>query len=234
MAIWIAALIAILAVYAVLAIFVLPKLLFSSRYNIAAAVGRGMRKCERGDEKSIVYEPMPLVKKYISAYALSYRKGKRVLVCKLSRKLSYIDYDVVVFGSDDKVKSVFNVKDKVKGRDYTRVVTLPDETDYVSVLINEADDEYYVHNIVKNVSAWRVLLFILAGAAITALALRGVQTCLAYMFGGLYAEGFLMFRESNIAMLVILGIAVVFQTLVTLFALMVRNFENKVKSRVRK
>ena len=220
MAVWIVALIAIAAAFVALSGFVLPRLLFYTKYDVNGSSDRGIKKVD--DEGSVVFEPSPEVKKFISGYALSVRDGKRVLVCKLAQKLAYIDYDVIVFDKDDKVLRVFNIKENVTDGEYTRVVELPDVTEYVSLMINEADGQTFKHKVVKNVSAGRVCAFIACTAALIAAAVFGIKICCAYLFAGLFRESFIVLGKSNTV-----TIAVVIDIIFTVIAFAVRRATTK-------
>ncbi len=226
MVVWIVALIAIAAAFVTLSGFVLPRLLFYTKYDVNGSSDRGIKKVDY-DEGSVVFEPSPEVKKFISGYALSVRDGKRVLVCKLAQKLAYIDYDVIVFDKDDKVLRVFNIKENVTDGEYTRVVELPDVTEYVSLMINEADGQTFKHKVVKNVSAGRVCAFIACTAALIAAAVFGIKICCAYLFAGLFRESFIVLGKSNTVTAIIAAIAVVIDIIFTVIAFAVRRATTK-------
>lgn len=216
--VWILIIIAIAAVFLLLAGYVLPKLLFRTRYDIQDSNDRGIKKFDGDGGQSLVFEPEPEARKYIKSYALLDRGGERVLVCKLNGAISYIDYDVIVFDGGEKARHVFNVKDAVDGNEFTKVVELPANTEYVSIMINEADGEVIMHNVVKNISARRIALFILLSAVLITLSIFGIKACCAYAFGGLYAESFTVLWRSNAVTAIIAVCAVVLDIILTVAA----------------
>lgn len=226
MAVWIIALIAIAATFVALSAFVLPRLLFYTKYDVSGSADRGIKKVDE-DDGSVVFEPSPEAKQFISGYALSVRDEKRVLVCKLCKKLAYLDYDVIVFDKDDKVLRVFNVKEDVADKEYTRVVELPDATEYVSLMINEADGQKFAHKVVKNVSAGRILAFIACTAVLIVAAVFGVKVCCAYLFAGLFRESFIALGKSNAVTAVIAAAAVAIDIIFTVIAFAVRRATSK-------
>ncbi len=215
------AIIGIAAVYLVLAVFVLPKLLFRARYSVAKPVDRGIKKVE-GDEPALVFQPTTDVAEHVSRYAIVERDGKRVLVCKLAHNIDYIDYDVVVFSDDAKAENAFNIKDGVRGTEYTKPVELPGNTECVSLIINEVDGKKYKNGVFKNVAAWRVAVFLLCTAVLTFAAVFGIKTCLAYMAAGIFGESFIFKGESIAVTCIIAGIIVLFDVVLTVVAFIAR------------
>lgn len=193
---WIFTMIGIIAGFTVLAVVLLPRLLFVTRYVVDDAFDRGIRTVDDEESPSIVFEPSADVRGYISRYVLSVVEGKRVLVCKLAKPLAFVDYDIIVFDENDRVDKVFNIKDGVAGEEYTHVVELPFNTEYISIVLNAADGETFKHKLVKKTSAGRIALFILFSAMLITAAVFGLKYCCAYMFGGLYRESFIEFGHS--------------------------------------
>lgn len=228
---WIVAIIAICAAYVAIAAFLLPMLLFRTRYAVNEPIDRGIKKTVNDDESSIVFEPAPSTAKYIARYAITERDGKRELVCKLADRFDFIDYDIVVFDGDGKPAQVFNIKDGVSGGEYTRAVELPCDTDFVSVIVNGVDDKTFSRRVVKNVAAGWITLFIALNALLTAAAVIGVKTCLAYMGAGLFTESFLVKADSMVVTAITVAIAVAFDIVVTVVAFIMRRAKS---SEVRK
>lgn len=216
--VWILIIIVIAAVFLLLAGYVLPKLLFRARYDVQDSNDRGIKKIDGDGGQSLVFEPQLETRKYIKSYALIDRDGKRVLVCKLNGKISYIDYDVIVFADGEKAHRVFNVKDAVDGNEYTKVVELPANTEYVSIMINEADGEVIKHKVVKSISTKRMVLFILLSAVLITLSIFGIKACCAYAFGGLFAESFTVLWKSNAVTAIIAVCAVALDIILTVAA----------------
>ena len=226
MAVWILALIAIIIVFSGVAVFVLPRFLFCTRYAVDGSRDRGVKKMDDEDGQSIVFEPAPEFRPYISSYALSYRDGKRVLVCRLSDKVQYLDYDIIIFDSNDKVKQVFNVKEAPSG-DYTHVVEVPGDTDYVSLVINEADNNKFPNKVMKNTPPGRIAAFIGCSAVLIALAVFGIKVCCAYMFAGLFRESYVTLGRSNWVTAVIAVAAVIIFVIFTVIGFAIRKRKYK-------
>ncbi len=219
---WVVAIIAISIAYVALAAFALPKLLFRTRYAVTEPTDRGVKKSDDGDTSTLVFEPAPDAAEYIERYAVTERDGKRELVCKLAGTFDLIDYDIVVFDAAGKPSQVFNVKDGVAGGEYTRAVEIPCDTDFVSVIVNGADDKVFSRRVVKNVSAGRIALFLALNLLLTAAAVIGIKACLAYMGAGIFTESFLVRLESAAVTAVTVAIAVAFDIVVTVVAFIAR------------
>lgn len=218
---YIFAIIGIAVAYLVLAGFVMPKLLFRARYTVAKPVDRGIKKVD-GDEPALVFVPTTAVGKHISRYAIIERDGKRVLVCKTAHNIDYIDYDVVVFSGDSKAENAFNIKDGVRGNEYTKAVELPGNTECVSIIINEVDGKKYKNSVFKNVAAWRVAVFLIITAVLTFAAVFGIKACLAYMGAGIFGESFNYKGQSIAVTCIIASVIVVFDVVVTVVAFIAR------------
>lgn len=223
MAVWIFALIALTAVFLGIAVFVLPKLFLHNKCALSDSTDRGIKRTESRDSEGCLYEPSLEVRKYIKKYVLAVRDGKKVLVCKLGKNFGFLDYDIVVFGGDGKVRCVLNVKEALSETGYTRVVALPDDAAYVSLVINGVDDIVFPHKALSRVSAIKVLCFALCSAALVLVTVIGVKVCCAYLFGGLFTES-LLIEDNSIIFTVIVGSVVVsVDMLLTLVCVLIAN-----------
>ena len=224
MGIWIIALIAIIVAFLTIAAFVLPKFFLHNKCAVKKSADRGIKRTVDRDGESVLYEPSPRVKKYIKQYVLTCRDGEKSIVCKMNRRTKYADYDIVVFNSANVVKCILNVKEAVPANGYSHVVKLPDDTAYVSLNLNEANDKTFDSKVLSRVSAGRILLFVLISAILIALTVMGIRVCCAYLFGGLFREG-LIYENESILYTGIIGAAVAAVDLViTLTAVLVKNY----------
>ena len=112
----------------------------------------------------------------------------------------------------------------ISANGYSHVVKLPDDTAYVSLNLNEANDKTFDSKVLSRVSAGRILLFVLISAILIALTVMGIRVCCAYLFGGLFRES-LIYENESILYTGIIGAAVAAVDLViTLTAVLVKNY----------
>lgn len=212
MAVWIFALIALVAVFLVIATLVLPKLFLHNKCALTGSIDRGIKRTVSRRGESCLYEPSPKLRRYIKKYVLTVRDGKKVLVCKLGKNFKFLDYDIVVFDDQNKVRCVLNVKEALTGNGFTRVIRLPDETAYVSLNVNGVDDMIFPHRVLSRVSGVKVLIFALCSAALVLFTVVGLRICCSYLFGGVFSESLLIEHNSTI-FTIIIGSAVAFADL---------------------
>lgn len=215
------AIIGIALAYLILAGIVMPKLLFRARYTVAKPEDRGIKKVD-GDEPALVFVPTTAVAKHISRYAIIERDGKRVLVCKTAHNIDYIDYDVVIYSGDSKAENAFNIKDGVRGNEYTKPVELPGNTECVSIVINEVDGKKFKTQLFRGIAAWRIAVYLVITAVLTFAAVFGIKACLAFMGAGLFGESFNAKLQSIGVTCIIAAIIVVFDVVVTVAAFIAR------------
>lgn len=212
MAVWVFALIVLVAVFLVIATLILPKLFLHNKCALTGSVDRGIKRTVTRRGESCLYEPSLQLRKYIKKYVLTVRDGKKVLVCKLGKKFKYLDYDIVVFDTQSKVLCILNVKEVLKDGGYTRVIRLPDETAYVSLNINGVDDLVFPQRVLSRVSTIKLLIFALCSAALVLFTVVGIRICFSYLFGGVFSESLLVESDSTI-FTVIIGNVVAFADL---------------------
>ncbi|MDE6293059.1 MAG: hypothetical protein K2L88_00355 [Clostridiales bacterium] len=226
MAVWIFALIALVAVFLTIATLVLPKLFLHNKCALTGSMDRGIKRTVNRHRETCLYEPAPRLRKYIKKYVLTTHEGKKVLVCKLGNNFKFLDYDIVVFDGQNKVRCILNVREALKGVGYTRVIRLPDETAYVSLNINGVDDMIFPHRVLSRVSGVKVLIFALCSAALVLFTVVGIRICCSYLFGGVFSESLLVEGNSTI-FTIIIGSVVAFADLaLTLIFVFIINRES--------
>lgn len=210
--------IALLAVSMALFLFAmswgLPRVFLRTEYAVTRPEGRGIRKCLFEGKPCVVYEAGIRQRRFVRQFLLYYHEGYKVLKCKLASGVRYIDYDVVVFDRYDKVLRVINVKEDVVLGQYTRMVELPDETAYVSLLLREVNDELLFQQSAVSISRRNVWLFAGAAFLLTLLESFVLKVSCAFAFGGVFRESFIRSPEG-------LAVGLVFSGLVGLLGLLV-------------
>lgn len=223
MAVWILLLLAIVGAFLAIVTLLLPKLFLHNKCAISSSADRGIKHTVNKSGESVLYEPSLPVRKYIKKYVLDRRGDKKVLVCKLGKKIKYLDYDIVVFNSENKVKCILNVKEALADSGYTRVIQLPDDAAYVSININEADSDVLTHRILSRVSIVKILIYAVCSAALIALTAIGMQFCCSHIFGGIFVESLLYESNSLAVTLIIGGIVAAVDFVLTLLLVILRN-----------
>lgn len=195
-----------IAVYISLTGFFIPKNFFKAGYDFSFSNDRGLKNYKESGGRSIVYESKPEYRKYVSQYILSDRNNKKVIVCKLNKSISRLDYDIVVFGSDNKVFKVINTRENIETQGYTQAVELPPETAYISLVINFADN-IRIDNGVKKIPKRKLMLF--AGIVLFAAVAEifCARLCLVNIYGDVFGEVFMASAGNTLTVLAI-GLAV--------------------------
>lgn len=169
---------------------VLPKLFLKVRYSITEPEDIGIKRCFYNGKRCVIYEGGKGISKYIEKYLLVEGKKCKVLRCKLARKISYMDYDIVVFDRYNNVKEVVNVKENLVKGGYTRRVELPEETAYVRMVIRAADDTVIKTKPVAYIPKGKVTFYAFLAICLTAAETFVLKVSCAYAFGGVFRETF--------------------------------------------
>lgn len=232
MIIWAALLIFVIAISAYVAAIVLPRVFLRLRYTVKDSKDRCIKRVYEVNGQSLVFEPEEKWRKYVNQYILAERSGKKEFICKVDSELNYLVLDVAVFNCQNKLCDVIRIKDFVDGSGMTGVVTLPEETSYVSVNVVRAENETFEDKLSGKVGGGKVFKFILVNTALILVESIWIKICMANIFGGVFKESFIMNLQSLIITLIMVGALVVINTIVALIALKVR--ENKYKVKVKK
>lgn len=231
-ALWIIILLVVLSLSGYLAGGVLPRAFLTLRYTVKKSEDRCIKRVYEHNGQSMVFEPEVKWRKYVKQYVLSERKEKKQLMLRVDENLSYIVYDVAVFNSRNEVEKVIKVKDYVDKKGYCKVVDLPEETSYVSIQVLRADNELFEDHLTAKVPAGKTFKFICVSALVVIIETVWIKICVSNILGGVFRESFVLSVDGLLVSLMIAGIAIVVNTLVSLVALAVRksNFTVKVKN----
>ena len=168
-----------------------PKCFLKNRYPIERPNDRGVKKYKFSDsDYAIVYEPSLEARQFITQYVLAKKDGKKTIKCRTAPGITYVDYDTVLFDCRGKCFLVMNSVDAVKSDRLTEETELPSETAFVSIIINQANDNVLERedNIkTKNVG-------IIPFGFFTLLASIAMSFCVVFslsnIFGGLFKQTF--------------------------------------------
>ena len=134
---WIALTVIGIAFLSVFSALVFPRLFFKVYVSFLSSKDRGLAKFNLSDGVAILYEPDASVRKYISRYQLYQlnEESGKFFVGEFAQKLSSVQYSVVAYNRRDRVLRAYRVREK-NCTQYTKTLTLPEETDYISLVIH--------------------------------------------------------------------------------------------------
>ncbi len=213
--VWITLLILSVALYTVLMVLVLPRTFLKTELVNIKAKDRGIKNVKETVGRSIVYQPSLKIRKYIPQYVVSHRKGKKVLICKTSPDVRYIDYDVVMFNGINKPFKAINAKELIENG-YTEKMMLDEETAYVTIVVNAVNDEKFKEDVVKPVSGGKITLYALTSALLAFVQVFLMKLCCSYAFGGVFREEFMLTPEGNIITLICGGVVAIVNIILVL------------------
>ena len=227
MAVWSALLICGIVVFFILMIGLLPRLFLKNRYAIKESFDRGIKKYRlKDDGYGIVYEPDLKIRKYMEQYVLVNREGEKQLLCKIKPTISYIDFDVVLFDCANRVTQVLHVQELVEKSAYTKTVTLPSDTSYVSILLNGVDDRVLSKESSVRISPFHMTGFWISGLCLSVCLSFCVKMAISQMFGRVFRDSFMASATGNLITLA-LALAVGSVGLLVLTLIMIQKNKKK-------
>lgn len=177
--------------YIMLETVILPQRMIKSSFRIKEPHDRGVKRCLFKGKRCIVYKSGNSNKKYIQQYAIIQDEGKKLLKCKVSPAVEYIDYDIVLFDRCNKPFKVMNVKEDILGVDYTRSTVIPNETSYVTLVIKRVNKTVFKRPPCVKVKGGSIFGFGLVTILLTAIEGYIIRACCSISFGGVFRESFI-------------------------------------------
>ena len=144
--------------YFILMASVLPKIL-KVHSAIRESSDRGLKKYIYPEGRGIVYEPHPVIRKYINRYALFTKDGYKLLKCKLDISVERLSYSVVMFDRRNRVIDVISVSEKYISNEETKSVTLHPRTSYIALVLESVNDECIDSRQIMCCKLWRLPIF---------------------------------------------------------------------------
>ena len=211
------------------ATYALPSIYLKMRYTVDKSNDRCIKRVYDRYGQCLVFEPEEKWRDYIEQYVLAERKDKKEVICKIDKSLEYIEYDIVVFNSMDKVSEIINTKEKVDGKGYTTPVLLPEDASYISINIIRADEKTFKENLTAKVTTSNKWKFLIINAALVIVEVVGLKICLANLFGGLFRESVIINLGELLFSITLAGVLILFNTITSLVAVKYRekNFAKK-------
>ena len=139
--------------YFILSISVIPKVL-RAKCGFRESADRGLRKYRYPSGRSVVYEPHPSIRKYVTNYVLFTNNGYKYLKCKLDEEISRLKYSVIMFNNRNRVIDVLEVDERNFSEFETAELQLHQDTSYILLKLNEVNGEPIKHDQTLKVSFW--------------------------------------------------------------------------------
>lgn len=222
MAGWVTTLIISVLAYVILMSCVFPHGLLKTDWVIRAPRDRGIKNVKETTGRTIVYQPALEYRKYLPQYLISERDEKKILLCKLSPNVKYIDYDVVTYNAWNRVCKVINVKELIEKDVYTEQVALDKDVAYVSIIVNAVNGQMVTERKKKPVGKWKITGYTTACILATFLEILLIKLCCSNIFGGVFRETFMVEGNSVWLTVAIAGAAAVVNLICVIVAI-VRN-----------
>lgn len=229
MVVWAFILVIVIVATVFIATYALPRIYLKLRYTVNKSNDRCIKRVYEKHGQSMVFEPEERWRKYINQYVLAERKGKKEMVCKVDKDLSYIEFDVVIFNANSKVTQVIKVKDYVNNTGLTKPIELPEETSYVTVNVLRADNRLFEDHLTAKIPAGRKFRFILINAATVLMEVICFKICFANLFGGVFRDSLLINVEGLISSAIFAGVLIVLNTIIVAIAVKAREKKYTVK-----
>lgn len=196
-AVWYVLLAVVLVLFIVMHAVVLPRRFFRGSFETPVA-GRGVKVINEKGGTSIVYEPDMSIKKYIGQYIVSERGGKKRLIMRVADYLRFISVDVALFDSDNRMFDMLTVEDVISKKGYSDVIELPNNTAYVTLHLNAADDKKFAPRRKGGISGKNWAAFLMCCALCELFTVFVSRLCIAKLYGGIYWESFVLSAEGNL------------------------------------
>ena len=168
----------------------LPRLFLRTSYTTVKLNARGLRRCLFNGKRCVVYERGMNQRRYINRYLLCQEDGYKVLQCRVSPEVRYMDYDVTLYDRYDNVIDVVNVKEELSS-EYTGRVQLPDNTAYVNIVLRKVNKTVLFKKRLAGIPRKKIAAFLLLAFLATLLESVVVMVSTAYAFGHVYREDFM-------------------------------------------
>ena len=217
--IWWGILLGSIVIFVVFAIIIIPKFLLRLSYVGLSPKDVGLKVINEKNGVSILYDATDDTGDYIYQYILSKRKGKKVLICKINKDIKKINYDVVIFGKENKIITVYNVFEKIKSEGYTKQIELPNFTSHVVILLNSVNDDTFKPKYKRGVSGYRKTAYLIIESLLLIALLFVSRYCIARIFGDVFYESYLNSTASIITFVLILLATLGINSLIILVAL---------------
>lgn len=198
-------------------------------YSVNATRDFGLKKKHTDDLDCVVYQPAKDIRQYVSQYILVKRDGKLVFKCKADEQITRLDYDIVCFGVDHKAIHSVNIVDDITEAGYSSEVELPQDTAYVTLLVNSVNGKSLGNKSRLRLSFWNMFLFTILSALVICLETVVARICFGQMFAGVFGESYVTATSNIITTAISAAVLIVAYWFVTVGVLIhkVRSWRRK-------
>lgn len=231
MIVWIAILVVLVAVVILVATYALPGIYLRLRCKTEASQDRCIKRVYETNGQSLIFEPEQKWRKYMSQYILSERKERKVLVCKVDKKINYLEYDIVVFNAINEVEKVIRIKDLVNGAGITKEVELPKETSYLAVKVARVETLEFEDEITGKLKKGQLAKYIFLNVAVVLLEVFFFKICIANLLGGIFRESVILSPQGLLLSAILAVALIVVNSLVSLITVKVREHKYTTKGK---
>lgn len=181
------------ALYWFLMKFILPKHILKIRFCGNGNLGRGIKKLVTENDRAVVCEPHPSIRKYIKQYAVFTSSGFKNLICKVDGAISSLQYSVYMFNNKNKLIDVLSVKESIAKTNRTHSVILHHDTSYVAIELDAVDEKVFNNSSKRYYRGLDILLYALSVFVISFLEFIFTSFALSSLLQSLsWAESYLL------------------------------------------
>lgn len=217
MTLWIIFLVGVIALYFAAMIWALPKLFLKSKYLLQDSYDRGIKRYRLdSDGYAIVYEPQLKIRKYIKQYVITERHGQKTFMCKIEPEIFFLDFEVFLFDSCNKVFEVINIRDMIEKDGYTREVEIPADTAYVTIMLNQVDNDVISRRASVKISGRKMAGFWLWSILLSAVFALLLKFGIANLIGGVFRQSIMLSLLGNLQIIAVaVAVDIVYMTILT-------------------
>ncbi len=191
------------ALFLVLCVAVMPRLLLKNSYKDEKLQDRGLKRFRlEGGGAAITYEPPAAVRRFIDQYILSVRDGVKSITYKVAVGIRLIDLDILLYDADGVAFLSLNSKNILDGNGHIQSVELPMRTAFVSVSVNRVDAQKIENERNPFVSPLRLGIYFTVSLLLSLVFAFVTRLCLGNILGGVFREDYLASAGQGIAVFV--------------------------------
>ena len=136
-----------------------PRWAFKPSYKILNIKDRGIKRYTFPGGRAISYQPALYIRPYIKSYLLYSREGKKYFKCELTPNVNAMEYELVVFDSEDRGIAVLQISDLIVQKGNARAVLLPQAASYVTLILRSVNDQKISKSPIACYSRMRILMY---------------------------------------------------------------------------
>lgn len=128
-----------LVLFVILMVTLIPRFFLRVRYDLERGLGRGIKKYKYPSGRAVVYEPHPVIRKYINRYILFTNDGYKYLRCLVDAGVRSLDFELIMLNNKNKVIDSVKVLADIGGSSQSGDILLHPDTSYVAINLIRAN-----------------------------------------------------------------------------------------------